>query len=67
MKLKLSAFFVILLVYSIPAISQESDLEFSGYLENTLTADENKAQDKTLIANETRVRLNIKNSYREKG
>ena len=67
MKKTLLISFGIIVLGASPALSQESDLEFSGYLENTLTADENKAQDKTLIANETRVRLNIKNSYREKG
>ncbi len=52
---------------SVQGFGQESGLDFSGYLENTLTAESNKAIKKTTILNETRVRLNIANQYQDKG
>ncbi len=52
---------------SFPVFSQESELEFGGYLEDTLSSERNIALDKTVVSNQTRIRLNIKNSYGDRG
>ncbi len=57
----------IFFLFTTVIFAQESNLEFSGYLEDTLTGERNKVLDKTFIINETRVRLNIANRYKNKG
>ncbi len=64
---RLAVFLMALAFLPGPVLAGQTGVEYTGYFEDTLSVEENKTQEKNLISNQSRVRLNLSGNYESRG